>query len=195
MTQRSPLLNTLSVGIGDRLQIGAVPLLFMVRGSRNWTVKANILRNERFSFGASWMRTIQTFGYADETITYYTDGFTLSGAAALGGNTFASASLSTDVYFSSNQELAAIQRKMEKPYEKFFDIGRRFLPNWSWAAGISHTTDNLTPRTDWSQKYYEWGSGASLAWHPQRMAISKLGLGAHRYFSSSKTQYLFSFTL
>ncbi|MEY4630624.1 MAG: hypothetical protein RIQ81_744 [Pseudomonadota bacterium] len=192
LTERNLFLNTLSVGIGNHIEVGTVPILNMVGKSRNWTIKGNAFRNEYVSIGAAWMRYTIAYNSGDKNIVQNTDGFTLLGAAALSSTTHLGLSISTDYYSSNDRTVEKYQRTIEPSYEKFVDLSRRFARNWNWSWGLSHTTNYFSPVILYGKKAYEWGLGGSLNWHPERMLVSKIGLGTHRFLATNRNLYLMS---
>jgi len=126
----------------------------------------------------------------------YHHGVSASGVFALTARASLGVSLATD-YLVARHSAIKIDAT-NRPYEKFVDLSFLLSPTWVLSGGVSHSSKltllsgKLLPG---DEDPYEWGAGSTVTWRRPHAFLSKVGLGAHRYLGTRRTQYLFSLSL
>jgi len=181
-SDRHFLLNSISVGLGERFELGTVPLLDLFGQMRNITLKYNYFRDNEVSLAAGYF--LMRFPFGDDD--FYTHGLSLLGASAVGDDLFLGGSISTDFHNSSNKKSNRLMSSVFVPeYQKFVDLSYYFSKKYTVTSGVSHTWIR-------GEKVYQFGVGATAYYlsHDEDAFFSKVGLGFHRYVGEQRTIYL-----
>lgn len=182
----SLFLNTLSIGIGERFEVGTVPLLNLIGQTRNLTMKYNFYRTEDVSLavGYSLMRSVF------EDNESHIHGLTISGSLALHEDLYIGTSLTSQAYWSSNKIVAQYLADMPLDVSKFLDLSHYITNEVSFAVGVSHSKNVVFSES--SQVFYQYGAGATIYYqdNKERFFFSKVGLGLHKYVRTGRSFYI-----
>jgi hypothetical protein len=184
-------LSTLSIGIGERFEVGTVPLLSLFGQTPNLTMKFNFYRTDEISLAVGY--SLMRFVFGEHEL--HTHGLTVYGSLALHEDLYIGTSLTSQAYWTSNKILAQHLTEIPLDVSKFLDLSHYITNEVSFAVGVSHTKNVLFLGSH--QVFYQYGAGATIYYqdNKERFFFSKVGLGIHKYVRTGRSFYLLHLAL
>lgn len=187
------LVDSLALGIGERFQVGIVPLFFLVPGHEfNLNLKWNFLNFEKLQFGIGvtqfWMHAEANpnVKYEANYVVLAVDYFTPIDWLALGFN------YNVVTVKSSDGPTQAILETRPVPSEWFVDVAFRVAKSWAITPGFgtrrTDTFDVLNASTPISY-------GLSFTWIRGTKWFPTIRLGANYIPTLERWDVLFTFSI
>lgn len=187
------LVSAIQLGIGDRFEIGTVPVNYLMESggslNRNLTMKWNFYRSPLLSVAVGYMLTYTEFKlpqtlsdgtpapWPAERWRMYSNGLTLTSASALTDKLSLGVSASVNIALSNIAMFSTPLRQQLGAVETYSDLSYRVAIPLSLTLGFTRTRAPASQQAD-------FGAGATVTWRRPECFFSKPAFGAHHLFGS-----------